>query len=120
MKFFNFVQSKGKKNYFCLMKPPFHPNFDRMDALSQERMPFFFIADFLMHRVEVYTIDELCSNVIRISFPKFSHNCSIEAVDSSLNFQVFRESIDVYKKGFRTVQYNLKFDNSYHMNYILK
>ena len=102
------------------MKPPFHPNFDRMDALSQERMPFFFIADFLMHRVEVYTIAELCSNEIRISFPKFSHYCSVEPVDSSLNMQAFPETLDDYKKGFRTVQDNLKFGNSYLMNYTRK
>ncbi len=102
------------------MKPPFHPNFDRMDALSEKRMPFFFIVDFLMQNVEVYTIPDLDNNDISISFPKFRHYCCEEAVEVSLNMQAFPETIRDYQIGFETVQDNLKFGNSYLMNYTRK
>ena len=44
------------------MYPPFHPNFDRMDELSQQKVPFFFIIDFLMKNVEIFTENEINKN----------------------------------------------------------
>ena len=44
------------------MYPPFHPNFDRMDELSQQKVPFFFIIDFLMKKKEKNTENEINKN----------------------------------------------------------
>ena len=46
----------------------FHPNFNRMDELSQQKVPFFFMVDFLMEKVEVFTEKELSESSLLIDF----------------------------------------------------
>ncbi len=101
------------------MMPPFHPNFDKMDGLSRQGVPFFFITDFLMQTVEVYTLDELADAGISIHFPKFSYG-QLEEGESDLDLQSCPESLAVYKQGFDIVQHHLKIGNSYLMNYTRK
>ena len=97
------------------MMLPFHPNFDKMDKLSRQGVPFFFITDFLMQTVEVFTVDELAGDCISIRFPKFSYGPAEEA-ESDLDMQSFPESLAAYQRGFDIVQHHLKIGNSYLMN----
>ena len=49
----------------------FHPNFDKMDELSQSGTPFFFLVDFLMENVEVFNEEELEESGLLIDFQNF-------------------------------------------------
>lgn len=101
------------------MMLPFHPNFDKMDKLSRQGVPFFFITDFLMQTVQVFTVDELAGDRISIRFPKFSYGPA-EKAESDLDMQSFPESLAAYQRGFDIVQHHLKIGNSYLMNYTRK
>ena len=63
-----------------------HPKFDKMDELSQQKVPFFFMVDFLVENVLVYTENNLKENGLLV------------------DFQNFKKCKEAYKQG-----YNLKF-----------
>lgn len=102
------------------MKPHFHPNFDKMDALSQRKAPFFFICDFLMENVEIFTPDEIEKKGLLVDFPKFTSGKRPQSTAASLQLKSFPKTIQDYGKGFDTVQKNLHLGNSYLTNYTCK
>ena len=53
------------------MYPPFHYNFDRMDELSQQKVPFFFMIYFLMKNIEIFTENEINNNGLLVDFQQF-------------------------------------------------
>ncbi len=98
----------------------FHPAFDRMDALSREKIPFFFMIDFLSENIVLSTVEELSNSGILINFPHFK-NYELPDISPELTeFTAFPESQESYKKGFDHVQRNLKLGNSYLTNYTRK
>ena len=93
----------------------FHPAFDRMDALSREKIPFFFMIDFLSENIVLTTVEELSNSGILINFPHFK-NYELPDISPELTeFTAFPESQESYKKGFDHVQRNLKLGNSYQL-----
>ena len=95
-------------------------NFDKMDELSHQKVPFFFMIDFLAEKVEVYNESELKENGLCIDFPNFKNTYFEEVQKKEVRLQSFPESKKDYKKGFYTVQKNLKAGNSYLTNYTCK
>ena len=98
----------------------FHPNFDKMDELSQSGTPFFFLVDFLMENVEVFNEEELEESGLLIDFQNFKKVNKPLAQPGEILFQSFPQSEESYRKGFDLVQKNLKAGNSYLTNYTCK
>lgn len=97
-----------------------HPNFDRMDKLSLQGEPFFFIADFLVENVEIFSQKEIDNLGLNIDFPKFTNAKAKDAEKREFNFKSFPESPESYQRGFDIIQNNLKSGNSYLANYTCK
>jgi para-aminobenzoate synthetase component 1 len=102
------------------MFPTFHPNFDRMDELSQQKVPFFFLIDFLMENVEIFKENEIDKNSLLIDFQKFTNAGMQEERTATITLKSYPESEEIYRKGFDFVQENLKLGNSYLTNYTVK
>ena len=102
-----------------MLKSP-HSNFDKMNELSNQKVPFFFMVDFLVENVLVYTESELKENSILIDFQNFKNTNLHEAETKDIQLQSFPESKEEYRKGFDIVQENLKLGNSYLTNYTCK
>lgn len=97
-----------------------HPNFAKMDELSMQKVPFFFMIDFLMENVEIFPENEIDKNILLIDFHKFTNTERKEAKNENIELKVFEESEENYRKGFDHVQKNLKLGNSYLTNYTVK
>ena len=98
----------------------FHPNFDKMDELSQSGTPFFFLVDFLMENVEVFNEEELEESGLLIDFQNFKKVNKPLTQPGEILFQSFPENAESYLKGYRIVQQNLQAGNSYLTNYTRK
>ena len=102
------------------MYPPFHPNFDRMDELSQQKVPFFFMIDFLMKNVEIFTENEINEDILLVDFQYFKSFYNKEANFKNVELKSFPESEESYRRGFDCVLKNLRLGNSYLTNYTRK
>lgn len=102
------------------MKSNFHPNFDIMDELSQQEVPFFFMIDFLMENVTVFTEKEISKSGLMVDFQGFKSFCPAYEIPKKIKFESYPQSLEDYKKGFQIVQENLKKGNSYLANYTCK
>ncbi|AZB21165.1 aminodeoxychorismate synthase component I [Kaistella haifensis] len=102
------------------MNSSFHQNFDLMDELSQKKVPFFFMIDFLMENVEIFTENEIEKTGLKIDFKGFKININEQEFPREIIFESFPPSEDSYKKGFDIVQNHLKKGNSYLVNYTCK
>ena len=91
-----------------------------MDELSQTGTPYFFLVDFLMENVEVFTEEELDKSDLLIDFQKFKKTDEPLGKPLDISFQSFPQSEESYRKGFDLVQKNLKAGNSYLTNYTRK
>ena len=97
-----------------------HPNFDKMDELSEQKVPFFFMVDFLVENLLVYVESELKENSILVDFQNFRNINLYEEEKKDVHLKSFPESKQEYRKGFDIVQENLKLGNSYLTNYTCK
>lgn len=102
------------------MKTSNHPNFQRMDELSQQKVPFFFIIDFLMENAEIYLEDEILDSGLMIDFQNFKKEKGVFTTTDEFQLKSFPESEEDYRKGFEIVQKNLNLGNSYLVNYTRK
>ena len=75
-----------------------------MDELSQQKVPFFFMVDFLMEKVEVFTENELSASSLLIDFEKFTNSILPHESNKILELHSFPQSKETYKKGFDVVQ----------------
>lgn len=91
-----------------------------MDELSQQKVPFFFMVDFLMENVEIYTKSELENSSLLIDFQNFKTSNSSPEVEKEIHFKSFPETKENYQTGFEAVQKNLRLGNSYLTNYTRK
>ncbi|MFV0392659.1 MAG: aminodeoxychorismate synthase component I [Paludibacteraceae bacterium] len=98
----------------------FHPNFDKMDQLSQAKVPFFFMIDFRMNNVQVYTGNESTEQGLLIDFRNFKSGAESFKKPAKIYWKLFPETKENYKKGFDLVQKNLHAGNSYLVNYTRK
>lgn len=97
-----------------------HQKFIEMDELSHQKVPFFFIIDFLVDQVEVFTEDEIEKEGLLIDFQDFSNVKSQDVLDKKIEWKSFPESLESFKKGFDHVQKNIRQGNSYLTNYTRK
>lgn len=97
-----------------------HPKFDKMDELSQQKVPFFFMVDFLVENVLVYTENNLKKNGLSVDFQNFKNTNIYHDEKKEILLKSFPQSKEDYRKGFDKVQQNLKLGNSYLTNYTCK
>ena len=102
------------------MFPTYHPNFDLMDELSLKKVPFFFMVDFLLEKVEVFQENEIEEKSLLIDFQNFKNIKTTEAENAEIELKILSESAEIYRKGFDFVQENLRQGNSYLTNYTMK
>ena len=102
------------------MFPTYHPNFDLMDELSLKKVPFFFMVDFLLEKVEVFQENEIEEESLLIDFQNFKNIKTTEAENAEIELKILSESAEIYRKGFDFVQENLRQGNSYLTNYTVK
>lgn len=95
-------------------------NFDLMDELSQQKVPFFFMIDFLKENVLVYQESEISKKGLLIDFQNFRSFKNEEAQPKDFHLKSYPESEESYRKGFDFVQKNLRMGNSYLTNFTCK
>lgn len=97
-----------------------HQKFIEMDELSLQKVPYFFIIDFLSENVEIYQENELEKSGLLIDFQNFSNIKKQEELTKKIEWKFYPESIENFKKGFDIVQKNIRLGNSYLVNYTRK
>ena len=97
-----------------------HPNFLVMDELSLSKVPFFFMIDFLVEKVEIFTENQFAERGLFIDFQNIKTEKFGQTKPKKFNLQVFPETPETYQKGFDVVQQNLRLGNSYLTNYTCK
>ena len=102
------------------MKTFMNLQFEKMDELSEKKVPFFFLVDFKMEKVEIYENSEIESAGILVDFPNFKCFPTRKESGKHIELLSFPETIEEYRPGFEVVQNNLKKGNSYLTNYTRK
>ncbi|MDY0929973.1 aminodeoxychorismate synthase component I [Chryseobacterium sp. CFBP8996] len=97
-----------------------HQKFIEMDELSHQKVPFFFIIDFLVDKVEIFTENEIEKEGLLIDFQYFSNVKKQDVLQKKIKWKSFPESLESFKKGFNHVQNNIRLGNSYLTNYTRK
>jgi len=91
-----------------------------MDELSERKDPFFFLINFLMDDVRIFTQNEIENNILLIDFPNVRNVDYEYATIPDFDWKSFPETLEIYKKGFDLVKENLRKGNSYLTNYTTK
>lgn len=97
-----------------------HQKFMEMDELSLRKVPYFFIIDFLGEKVEIFREHEIEKAGLRIDFQDFSTTKSQPPLQKKVEWRSYPESLENFKTGFDQVQKNIRFGNSYLVNYTRK
>ena len=91
--------------------------FQELDELSEKKVPFFFMIDFLMGNVLIFNEQALKSKKILVDFPNFKNAESKISKKSEILWKSHPKSKENYQKGFEIVQNHLKRGDSYLVNY---
>lgn len=94
-----------------------HQKLEELDLLSQQKVPFFFVIDFLMENVLVFNQQDLLEKKILVDFPHFKNADAPDLVPKEIHWKSFPLSKEEYKIGFEIVQEHLKRGDSYLVNY---
>lgn len=97
-----------------------NPQFQIMDELSQRKEPFFFLIDFLMKDIKIFTENEIKKNSLLIDFPNVTNIINEHVKVPDFNWKSFPETLEDYQKGFEIVKKNIRKGNSYLTNYTRK
>jgi para-aminobenzoate synthetase component 1 len=97
-----------------------HQKFMEMDELSLQKVPYFFIIDFLSENVEIYKESEIGKSGLLIDFQLFSNTKDKHEFNKKIEWKSYPESLESFKKGFDIVQKNIRLGNSYLVNYTRK
>ena len=92
-------------------------SFEKMNFLSANKIPFFFMIDFLAQNIIILEEKDLEKADIFIKFPDFKFEKPIQDSEKNIFWENFPQSKEDYQKGFEIVQKNLKGGNSYLANY---
>ena len=99
----------------------FHnPQFQSMDELSERKEPFFFLINFLMDDVRIFTQKEIEKEALFVDFPNITNVNYPQTKIPNFEWKSFPETLETYKKGFDWVKENLQKGNSYLTNYTTK
>lgn len=91
--------------------------FSEMDELSLQKVPFFFVIDFLMENVLIFGQEDLEGQKILVDFPNFKNVQKLTFEPKEVTWKSFPQSKEDYQKGFKIVQNHLKLGDSYLINY---
>ncbi|WP_299177181.1 chorismate-binding protein, partial [uncultured Chryseobacterium sp.] len=91
-----------------------------MDELSLQKVPFFFIIDFLSENVETFKENEIEKSGLMVDFQSFSNSKTTHKLDKKIEWKSFPETLESFKTGFDEVQKNIRLGNSYLVNYTRK
>ena len=91
--------------------------FSEMDELSLQKVPFFFVIDFLMENVLIFSQEDLEGQKILVDFPNFKNVQPFTFEKKEVTWKSFPQSKKKKKKGFEIVQNHLKLGDSYLINY---
>ena len=91
--------------------------FQELDELSEKKVPFFFMIDFLMGNVLIFNEQALKSKKILVDFPSFKNAESKISKKSEILWKSHPKSKENYQKGFEIVKNHLKRGYSYLVNY---
>lgn len=94
--------------------------FMEMDALSLQKVPYFFMIDFLSENVEIYPENEIEKSGLIIDFQNFANTKQQQALSKKIVWKSFPETNENFKIGFDKVQKNIRLGNSYLTNYTRK
>lgn len=97
-----------------------HQKFMEMDELSLQKVPYFFVIDFLSENVEVYKENEIEKSGLIIDFQQFSTLKKKHKFDKKVEWKSFPETLESFQTGFDKVQKNIRLGNSYLVNYTRK
>ncbi|ASE63162.1 aminodeoxychorismate synthase component I [Chryseobacterium indologenes] len=97
-----------------------HQKFMEMDELSLQKVPYFFVIDFLAENVEIYPESEIEKSGLIIDFQNFSTIKNKHTLDKKIEWKAFPEPMESFQKGFEQVQKNIHLGNSYLVNYTRK
>ncbi|MCU7614626.1 aminodeoxychorismate synthase component I [Chryseobacterium sp. GMJ5] len=97
-----------------------HQKFIEMDELSQQKVPFFFIVDFLAENIEMYTESQVEKKGLLIDFQNFKNINPTQELHKKTEWKSYPETLESFKKGFDQVQENIRLGNSYLTNYTRK
>lgn len=91
--------------------------FSEMDELSLQKVPFFFVIDFLMENVLIFSQEDLEAQKILVDFPNFKNVQPFTFETKEVTWKSFPQSKEDYQKSFEIVQNHLKLGDSYLVNY---
>jgi len=97
-----------------------HQKFMEMDELSLQKVPYFFIIDFLSENVEIYQEREIKKSGLIIDFQTFSNTKETQELNKKLVWKSYPETLEIFQIGFDKVQKNIHLGNSYLTNYTRK
>lgn len=97
-----------------------HQKFMEMDELSLQKVPYFFVIDFLSENVEIYQEKEIEKSGLIIDFQDFSNVKTVRNLNKKVEWKSFPETQESFKIGFDKVQKNIRLGNSYLVNYTRK
>lgn len=97
-----------------------HQKFMEMDELSLQKVPYFFVIDFLSEKVEIYQEHEIENSGLIIDFQDFSTTKKQPELNKKIEWKSFPETMENFKTGFDKVQKNIRLGNSYLVNYTRK
>ncbi|WP_153396574.1 aminodeoxychorismate synthase component I [Chryseobacterium vaccae] len=97
-----------------------HQKFMKMDELSLQKVPYFFMIDFLSENIEIYTESEIEKPGLLIDFQTFSNTKRKPKLNKNIEWKSFPETLESFKIGFDKVQKNIRLGNSYLVNYTRK
>lgn len=97
-----------------------HQKFMEMDELSLQKVPYFFVINFLSENVEVYQEGDIAESGLLIDFQIFSNTKEEHKLDKKVEWKSFPETLESFKTGFDKVQKNIRLGNSYLVNYTRK
>ncbi|PWN66816.1 aminodeoxychorismate synthase component I [Chryseobacterium phosphatilyticum] len=97
-----------------------HQKFMQMDELSLQKVPYFFVIDFLSEAVEIYQENEIEKSGLMIDFQDITTPKKRYKLDKKIEWKSYPESIESFKNGFDKVQKNIRLGNSYLINYTRK
>jgi para-aminobenzoate synthetase component 1 len=97
-----------------------HQKFMEMDELSVQKIPYFFIIDFLTENVEIFKENEIEKSGLLIDFQYYSNTKTQDELHKKIEWKSFPETLESFKTGFDEVQKNIRFGNSYLVNYTRK
>ena len=94
--------------------------FQRMDNLSEQGKPFFFLINFMMDEVVIAEKYDMYKHGLLVDFRNFRNDVCTHDIKREVWLKAAPETLESYAVGYYKVMANLKRGNSYLVNYTRK